>query len=173
MRLPVQKAGIPRTVGVFHVPLVLRFAQIQTLLEARSTLPPAFAGDNRLVNDPPPASDDALAALALEFEFYGQYCGPAYGDETGCAPADDEVDAACCRHDTCYGRLRGHDCRCEKAMLKDQAVAIAKEAAKGNLAAVAAGEAMIALFAIKPCKCGSIPFTGLPLWVPNPSFCPL
>jgi hypothetical protein len=119
----------------------------------------------------PLASQGATGApLAISLDVYGEYCGPGHGDPTGCRAPVDEVDAVCCRHDMCYRRIGGHDCRCENRLLAELGVAMARELAQGNGAAVAYGEAIRTVFRLKPCVCGHV--LGVPIWVPSPLSCP-
>lgn len=41
---------------------------------------------------------------ALDFEWYGEHCGPGHGDPT--KEADDALDAACKRHDAAYRAVK-------------------------------------------------------------------
>jgi len=144
-------------------------AQFATTVGAVSTeLPP---GTPTLPEETASAS---AQALSLSLPFYGNYCGPGHGDPTGCTPADDQVDGACCKHDQCYAELGGHDCRCDKRLIANVTAAAAVEAANGNVDAAAAGTAIAGIFAIKPCVCTRIstPVGDVPVWVPNPNLCP-
>jgi hypothetical protein len=121
---------------------------------------------------PKTAAGSAATALEdlLELPHYATYCGYGHGDPTGCSPAVDEVDRACCKHDQCWKELGSNDCRCEKRIIADVSTAIAEEAAKGNVEGVAAGEIIRQVFTWKPCICEHI--GSVPIWVPNPVTCP-
>jgi hypothetical protein len=113
---------------------------------------------------------------AQALEVYGRYCGPGFGDSTGCTPPIDEVDAVCCRHDVCYSLVGSHDCRCDRALLGEIDSAIAKEDIKGNRAAVVAGTFVKAVFSAKPCVCGEVCIPGTDWCSPilaSPFICPV
>jgi hypothetical protein len=114
-------------------------------------------------------------APAFALPIHGRYCGPGHGDSTGCTAPADEVDAVCCRHDVCYGKRGYFDCGCDCELVASMPAAIASEAAKGNVAAVAAGTAAAAFFAVSPCLCKiCLPFIGcfkIPLAAPLKCLC--
>ncbi len=57
--------------------------------------------------------------------YHGNYCGHGNRGE-GVAPTD-ELDAACKRHDDCYGAARRRSCACD-AVLKREALVLANTA---------------------------------------------
>lgn len=85
---------------------------------------------------------------AQELPIYGKYCGPGHGDSSGCSPADDAVDATCCRHDVCYGEDGYLDCSCDCDLVRRMPGAIANTP---SLAGQAAGTAAMTFFANSPC----------------------
>jgi len=99
-----------------------------------------------------------LGAIAMSITndgvpVWGNYCGPGHGDDPQEKPSLDAVDEACKKHDKCYGD-NYFGCDCDLQLLADLPGAIAEEAAKGNTAAVAAGEAILAYFSAQtPVTC--------------------
>jgi len=93
---------------------------------------------------------DQCAANALDgsgVPVYGNYCGPQHG---GTGEPIDAVDAACKRHDECYGELGYFDCRCDAQLLEELPAAIAQTgSAQGKLC----GGAIYTWFSLQPCAC--------------------
>lgn len=94
-------------------------------------------------------SSGELANLDLGIPIYGNYCGPGHGDKTGCSPADDNVDATCCRHDVCYDQRHYFDCGCDCDLVRSMPDAIANTS---SVAGKAAGTAAMAFFSVSPCR---------------------
>jgi hypothetical protein len=91
-----------------------------------------------------------IAGAAMSFTedglpVWGNYCGPGHGDDPQNKDAIDAVDEACKKHDACYSD-NYFGCDCDLQLLADLPGAITTEAEKGNVAAVAAGEAVLAYF---------------------------
>jgi hypothetical protein len=97
---------------------------------------------------------------AAQLIYYGNYCGPFYGDKTGCSEAIDEVDAVCCRHDTCFEDNGYNLCKCNCDLIKNMPGAIADELAKGNTIGADAGLTIMTALSTVPCFCGYIPMPG-------------
>jgi hypothetical protein len=111
----------------------------------------------------PPSLLAAASQAAAAFPVYGKYCGPGHGDGSGCSPADDDVDAVCCRHDQCYGREGEFDCGCDCDLVAAMPGAIARSpSAEGR----AKGALILELFRLSPCVCrigpGPLPNPGGP-----------
>lgn len=110
----------------------------------------------------PLLSGGKFANLDLGLPIYGNYCGPRYGDKTGCSPAQDQVDATCCRHDVCYDQRGYFDCGCDCDLVRSMPSAIANTS---SAVGKAAGTAAMAYFATSPCVATyvevCIPFTDL------------
>jgi hypothetical protein len=109
------------------------------------------------------------AIAPLELAVYGRYCGPDYGDPTGCTAPVDQVDAVCCRHDVCYGENGYFDCGCDCQLVEAMPSAIADtSSAQGK----AAGTAAMIFFANSPCVTRAevcIPVVGcVTVPIPNP-----
>ena len=85
---------------------------------------------------------------AQELEIYGKYCGPGHGDGSHCTPPDDQVDAVCCRHDSCYGREGYFDCGCDCDLVRSMPTAIDNTASPSGRDA---GTAAMLFFATTPC----------------------
>ena len=83
---------------------------------------------------------------------YGNYCGPAHGDDTGALPAIDAVDAACQTHDACYLQRGYFNCSCDRELL---ASVPAAAIIAGTPGAAAAASAIAGFFAGFPCQCWS------------------
>lgn len=92
-------------------------------------------------------------AAAQEEIHYGNYCGPFYGDGTGCTEAMDEVDAVCCQHDVCIHEHGYNHCECHCDLIKNMPGAIADELAKGNTIGADAGLKIMTELSIAPCFC--------------------
>jgi hypothetical protein len=142
--IPKLSTGVQRTgntVGINHNHTV-KVAQVPNLNLVQ------LADD--LETKLPLVSNGQFAAFArgLGLDLYGKYCGPRYGDKTGCSPADDQVDATCCRHDVCYDQRDDFDCGCDCNLVRSMPDAIANtSSAEGK----AWGAAAMALFSISPC----------------------
>jgi len=96
---------------------------------------------------------------------YGNYCGPGRGDVTGCTEPIYEVDAVCCRHDTCFEEHGYNQCKCNCDAVKNMPGAIADALAKGNVLGAEAGLSIMTALALVPCACGYIPFTDIPNYI--------
>jgi len=101
---------------------------------------------------------------AAQVIYYGNYCGPFHGDETGCTEAIDEVDAVCCRHDTCFEEHGYNLCKCNCDLIKNMPGAIADVLAKGNTIGADTGLKIMTALSTVPCFCGYIP---MPYPVPD------
>lgn len=160
--LPKLSPGVQRIAGVGGVRLCVATAQ------ARSKNTPAFfnpRSNNDLWLDTSPVLGGGRSNRPLSFELpvYGNYCGPGFGDPTGCTPAKDEVDAVCCRHDQCYGEHGYFNCGCDCDLVKSMPSAIANTpSAEGK----AKGAAIMAFFANTPCQCFD-PIFGWPIPIPG------
>lgn len=89
-------------------------------------------------------------AAAQSLPVYGNYCGPGHTDPTGCAPAVDEVDAVCCRHDQCYAEHGYKHCKCDCDLVTAMPGAIANSP---SVEAKLKGTAIMAFFQSTPCLC--------------------
>lgn len=140
--LPKLSMGIQRTGGVSkayhtHDSTAVQFPNlnlVQLVDDFGTALPLLFGG--------------GLANLDLGLPIYGNYCGPGYGDKTGCSPAKDQVDASCCKHDVCYDQRGYFDCGCDCDLVRSMPDAIANTS---SVAGVVAGTAAIEFFANSPC----------------------
>ncbi len=129
-------------------------------------LPKLSMGVRRTAN----AGDAKLSrgVAAAQEIYYGNYCGPFYGDETGCTEAIDEVDAVCCRHDTCFEEHGYDHCKCNCDLIKNMPGAIADVLAKGNIEGVKAGLTIMTALSAVPCVCGWISIPEFPIPIPIP-----
>ena len=110
-------------------------------------LPRLSAGIQRSVGGALAVQSFAVAP-AISIPVYGKYCGPGYGDESGCTRPTDEVDAVCCRHDQCYHRQGYFNCGCNWDLVAAMPGAIANTpSALGK----ASGAAIMAVFANALC----------------------
>lgn len=110
-------------------------------------LPRLSLGIQRSVGDGLGVQRFAVAP-AISLPVYGNYCGPGYGDESGCTRPIDAVDAVCCRHDQCYRRQGYFNCGCNWDLVEAMPAAIANTpSAEGK----AAGAAIMAVFANALC----------------------
>jgi hypothetical protein len=151
--LPNLCPGVER--AVFRPRTRLRPAVSMSQLESAtpvSSIPPPFVL--------PPALLAAARQAAASLPVYGNYCGIGHGDGSGCTPADDEVDAVCCRHDQCWSDRGDWDCGCDCELVADMPGAIARSS---SAEARAKGALILEFFRLSPCACrvGPIP-------VPNP-----
>ncbi len=142
--LPKQCVGIQRTAGVAHSIL----GRGTAVAQAQSIRPPMFLEppSDELWPIGPMLLSGSYAALGLQLPIYGKYCGPGYGDPSGCTP-DDQVDATCCKHDFCYDK-HYFDCGCDCDLVRSMPSAIANTSSAGGKAA---GLAAMAFFANVPC----------------------
>ncbi|MGD9682778.1 MAG: hypothetical protein AB7W16_16430 [Candidatus Obscuribacterales bacterium] len=91
------------------------------------------------------------SAAEMGVPVYGHWCGPGYGAGE---PVDD-LDAACMRHDKCYGDNGYFNCQCDKKLVSeiDQALGSGRVKPFGRVM----GPVIRSYFKIAPCKNGSQP----------------
>lgn len=95
--------------------LTLKLDQLGRVEQARCrrSEPPHDADECHPVADGNGLSRDAVGLEGLKI--YGRWCGPGHG---GGHPID-AVDAACKKHDECYGRNGYFNCDCDEAVVRD------------------------------------------------------
>jgi endonuclease G len=102
---------------------------------------------------PPRAEPPANAVEGISIPVYGNWCGPGHGGGI----AIDDVDAACMRHDQCYGAKGYFDVTCDAALIAEMAKLLAsgRLSPQAALAATAISGTFVAMARI------SIPVTAV------------
>ena len=84
----------------------------------------------------------AAAEADTAFPVHGNWCGPMHSG----GPVHDPLDAACRRHDICYGQVRNLDCGCDLIFMDEL-----RHLSWPSQAAYLKGRAVYEAIAVVPC----------------------